>query len=540
VTLKAQAAVPDQTATICSGNTFTVSPSVGVPAGTTYTWTNPTGTGFTGASAQAVPQTSISQTLSNSGNAVAIATYSVTPSSSSCGSSTFIVTVTVNPNPVITSSAIDSVCSGSPQNYSITSNVASGLSWSRALVTGISNVAGAGTSSTITETLQNTTAAPINVVYMITPTSTAGSCSGVSFTLTVTVNPKAVLSVTPSGPTAICSTSSVTLTATATGFTGGKFEWFQDSKSLGNTNPLTANTAGTYTAVYTDTTTCKSDPSTGISITINPNNSLADAGKGFSTCLGDAALVGNVPDFGTGAWSVATGYTATITTGVNPNLAEASGLVDGNTYKFVYTVSGACGDVQSDTIQIHAGLTGLFVNASGPTDTLCVSKTRNLFAQGVGGSGNYTYVWTSSDGSFSTKTVDKNIVVQPINNETIYTVYVLDNKNPGCKTNDEKVKVEAIKSQNLYIPNLITPNGDGLNEAFYIIDADTRLPMLQEGSHVEIVNRWGSRVFEADNYNNKWVPTNVTDGMYYYYVTTSCGGKKEYKSWLQILGNTKN
>jgi gliding motility-associated-like protein len=91
----------------------------------------------------------------------------------------------------------------------------------------------------------------------------------------------------------------------------------------------------------------------------------------------------------------------------------------------------------------------------------------------------------------------------------------------------------------LYIPNLITPNGDGLNETFHIKDSDTGLPMLQEGSHVEIVNRWGSRVFEANNYDNKWVPTDVTDGMYYYHVTSSCGNK-EYKSWLQILGNTKN
>jgi parallel beta-helix repeat protein len=539
VTLKAQPGIADQKATICSGNAFKVEPTVGVPAGTTYTWANPTGTDFTGGSAQATPQTSISQTLANSGNVTGIATYIVTPSSSSCGSSTFMITVTVNPNPSITSSATDNVCSDSPQNYSITSNVASGLTWNRALVTGISNAPGSGTSSTITETLKNTTTDAIDVVYIITPTSTAGSCPGAPFKYIVTVNPKAVLSVSASGPTAICSVSSVNLTAVATGFTTGTFEWFNGSTSLGNTNPLTVNTVGTYTAVYTGTSTCKSDPSAGISITINPNNSVAAAGKDFSTCLGNASLVGNIPDFGTGAWSVATGYSATITTGLDPNLADASGLVDGSSYKFVYTVSGACGDVQRDTIEIHAGLLGLLVDASGPSDTLCVTKSRNLFAQATGGSGDYTYVWISSDASFSKKTSDKNIVVQPVNNETIYTVYVIDNKNPGCRTNDATVKVEAVKSQNLYIPNLITPNGDGLNETFHIKDSDTGLPMLQEGSHVEIVNRWGSRVFEANNYDNKWVPTDVTDGMYYYHVTSSCGNK-EYKSWLQILGNTKN
>jgi parallel beta-helix repeat protein len=523
---------------VCSGSpeNYTIVSNVA----SSFTWTRASVTGISPATGSG-STSAIAETLTNSTTSPINVVYTInaTATTGSCSSGSFTYTVTVNPNPSITSSATDNVCSDSPQNYSITSNVASGLTWNRALVTGISNAAGSGTSNTITETLTNTKKVPIDVIYIITPTATAGSCLGDAFTYTVTVNPKAVVSIDPSGPTAICSVSSVNLTAVATGFTTGTFEWFNGSTSLGNTNPLTVNTVGTYTAVYTGTSTCKSDPSAGISITINPNNSVAAAGKDFSTCLGNASLVGNIPDFGTGAWSVATGYSATITTGLDPNLADASGLVDGSSYKFVYTVSGACGDVQRDTIEIHAGLPGLLVDASGPSDTLCVTKSRNLFAQATGGSGDYTYVWISSDASFSKKTSDKNIVVQPVNNETIYTVYVIDNKNPGCRTNDATVKVEAVKSQNLYIPNLITPNGDGLNETFHIKDSDTGLPMLQEGSHVEIVNRWGSRVFEANNYDNKWVPTDVTDGMYYYHVTSSCGNK-EYKSWLQILGNTKN
>ncbi len=539
VTVKPQAGVANQPKTICSGEEFKVEPT-NVPAGTTYTWADPTRAGVTGGSAEGTPQTLIKQTLTNSGNVAGTATYIVTPSSSSCGSSTFLITVTVNPNPVVTSSATDNVCSDSPLTYPIGSNVASGYTWTRDLVTGIKNDAASGTSSQISETLKNTTTSAVDVVYIITPTSTSGSCLGDAFTYTVTVNPKAVVSVTASGPTAICSTGSVDLTADAIGYTGGSYEWFNGTTSMGSTNPITVSSASNYTVVYTGTSTCKSDPSAGVSITIAPNNSLAAAGIDFSTCLGSASLEGNIPDFGLGAWSVATGYTATIIPGLDPTKVDVSGLIDGNSYKFVYTVSGeVCGGPQRDTIEIHAGLTGLLVNASGPSDTLCVTKNRNLFAQATGGSGSYTYVWISSDASFSTKTTDKNIVVKPINDETIYTVYVLDNKNPGCRTNDATVKVDAVKSQNLYIPNLITPNGDGKNDVFFLADVNTGFPMIQEGSHVEIINRWGSKVFEADNYDNKWIPTDVTDGMYYYHVTSSCGNK-EYKSWLQILGNNKN
>ena len=86
--------VADQTTSILSGTTFTVIPS-GVPVGTTYTWTAPVYTGrVAGGSAQAVPQSSISGTLtvpSGSGTA----TYTVTPTSGACVGVTFTVTVTV-------------------------------------------------------------------------------------------------------------------------------------------------------------------------------------------------------------------------------------------------------------------------------------------------------------------------------------------------------------------------------------------------------------------------------------------------------------
>jgi gliding motility-associated-like protein len=89
--------VPNQTASISSGATFTVTPGGGtIPVGTTYTWTAPTYTGgVTGGTAQAAPQTNIRETLtipSGSGTA----TYTVTPTSGICIGATFTVIVTVN------------------------------------------------------------------------------------------------------------------------------------------------------------------------------------------------------------------------------------------------------------------------------------------------------------------------------------------------------------------------------------------------------------------------------------------------------------
>ncbi|HSY60865.1 MAG TPA: PKD-like domain-containing protein, partial [Cytophaga sp.] len=486
-------------------------------------------------------QTSISQTLTNTGTTDATVVYTVTPMSGTCAGSDFTITVTVNPSPAVSSSATGSVCSEIAQNYTITSNVPSNFSWTRNTVTGISNAAVTSSTNPINETLINTTTAPVDVVYTITPTSTAGSCAGTTFTYTVTVNPKPVVSIIPSGPTAFCSNQSVDLTASASGFAGGTVEWFNGSTSLGNSNPLTVNAAGSYTVVYTSSSSCASLPSASVSITINADNSPAIAANDFATCLGSATLVGNVPANGTGTWSVVLPSTAVVTAGSTAGTADASNLVDGNTYTFVYTVSGACGPDQTDQVVVTAGLTGLAVTASGPTDTLCVRTNRALSANATGGSGNYSYVWVSSDGSFSsTSNNGSNVTVQPASGgETIYTVYVIDNVNIGCRTNDATVKVNAVESQDLNIPNLITPNGDNLNDVFILKDKVTKMDIIKDGSHVEVVNRWGAKVYEANNYENNWVPKDVTDGVYYYHITSSCGNK-EYKSWLQILGNTNN
>jgi len=104
ITVNASPAITNMTTTICSGTLFSAAPVNGtngtVPTGTTYTWTGPVlspGLSITGGSAQAVGQSSITQTLTNTTTATATATYTVTPTSGTCAGTTFTVTVTVLP-----------------------------------------------------------------------------------------------------------------------------------------------------------------------------------------------------------------------------------------------------------------------------------------------------------------------------------------------------------------------------------------------------------------------------------------------------------
>ena len=70
------------------------------------------------------------------------------------------------------------------------------------------------------------------------------------------------------------------------------------------------------------------------------------------------------------------------------------------------------------------------------------------------------------------------------------------------------------------VPQLITPNGDGLNEQFIFEDLENN-PTHFAGNEIVIFNRWGDVVFQAKPYQNNWSGQNNTgqslpEGTYYY------------------------
>lgn len=79
----------------------------------------------------------------------------------------------------------------------------------------------------------------------------------------------------------------------------------------------------------------------------------------------------------------------------------------------------------------------------------------------------------------------------------------------GCVSLDTLV-VHAVDCSD-ELPNIITPNGDGINDFFIIDDAYSQL-----GNTLIIFNRWGNRIFEASPYLNNWAGQGVTDGVYFY------------------------
>ncbi|MGV3611508.1 MAG: gliding motility-associated C-terminal domain-containing protein [Fluviicola sp.] len=61
------------------------------------------------------------------------------------------------------------------------------------------------------------------------------------------------------------------------------------------------------------------------------------------------------------------------------------------------------------------------------------------------------------------------------------------------------------------LPNIITPNGDGLNDYFIIDDAYS-----QNNNALIIMNRWGNSLLETSPYRNDFNGTDLMEGVYFY------------------------
>lgn len=198
VTVNPKPTITNKSATICSTETFTISPVNNVtdivPVVTTYTWDAPLVAGINGL-ASGNGAANISGTLTNTTNAPINVVYTVTPTSGTCVGASFTVTVRVNPKATIADKTPAAICSGetftvSPVNGTDSDIVPVGTSytWNAPAFAGINGLASGSGAGNISGTLINTTSAPIDVVYTVTPAS--GTCSGASFTVTVTVYPR--------------------------------------------------------------------------------------------------------------------------------------------------------------------------------------------------------------------------------------------------------------------------------------------------------------------------------------------------------------
>jgi gliding motility-associated-like protein len=257
--------VPNQTATICSGQNFVVvpqnnPPTTIVPNGTTYSWVATPNANVAGEVNG--NNDTISGTLVNLTNVNQTVTYTVTPTVNGCQGAPFTVTVTVIPA-IVVPNFTQTICNGgtftiNPTNAPPTTIIPAGTTFAWTVVdnpnvTGESN----GTGLPLSQTLSTNVASPAqSVVYTVVATSQGGGCPSTTFTVTVNIN--LVTPPTISNDTTICSGGDPspfvnTTAATASGIL--TYQWQSATAAIG---PFT-NIAGATSATY--------NPPAGITVT---------------------------------------------------------------------------------------------------------------------------------------------------------------------------------------------------------------------------------------------------------------------------------
>ncbi len=125
-------------------------------------------------------------------------------------------------------------------------------------------------------------------------------------------------------------------------------------------------------------------------------------------------------------------------------------------------------------------------------------KDPSQFVNNSTGSWITTWSWNFGDGTTNDQQVPPDHLFPLTGEETIYTVTLVVSDSLGC-TDTARQKVDVLKSCFIAVPGAFTPNGDGVNDYLYPLNA-----LKAADLQFRVYNRWGQMVFETTNWLNKW------------------------------------
>lgn len=206
---------------------------------------------------------------------------------------------------------------------------------------------------------------------------------------------------------------------------------------------------------------------------------------------------------------------------------QATNLMAG-TYDVIVSDVNGCSDSLSFIVSQPSLLEATVVST---IDGDCGVSNGQINIEVTGGTPIYSFVWSDGNVNQNTTTAQSGL----------NTVVVTDQN--GCEQ-----MVEVDMSCILFeIPELLTPNADGSNDKWEITGLEN-----YPNTEVLIYNRWGTKVFESDDYQNDWEgksESNLNIGgdelpeSSYYYILTLGGNESDpnsgklFKGYIYIKRN---
>ena len=298
------------------------------------------------------------------------------------------------------------------------------------------------------------------------------------------------------GDSIVCVNNPISLTATSS--VNGTVNWIGPNGAT-QTNPLVIPSAGLadtgWYESFVESGGCRSE-SDSIFVTVQTAPMVVVAND-TALCEGDTLLLNAFGTFAAGSnWTGPNGFTSTKS---NDSIFDISNLNVG-TYVFQALSSGGCS--ATDTLEVM-----LLASVSfdlGPDRSICAGEELLL----AGPSGLQSYLWQTGD-------TTENLLV------TEAGVYTLTVFNGTCTASSSiEVNIEVCPTA---VPNVFSPNGDGINDRFQLEPGSGE---LLDGS---IFNRWGRIVYQYGS-RNYWDGYSsdgnlVAEGTYHYVLQVEVNGE---------------
>lgn len=273
---------------------------------------------------------------------------------------------------------------------------------------------------------------------------------------------------------------------------------------------------GSFTVAYPITIVNCAAPCTG-TITVSDTCLLSGTGFVFNSASPATAFAWNFGDPGSGVnnISASSGPTHTFTSAGN--------------YTVTVTVTSSCGTF---TVSRQVAV----INCPPPQQcsgsisfsNTCLSEETILRVNSAYTVNSVNWLFgDSSSGSFNNSSL-----LQPahiFSAAGVFSVRAIVNFNCGMDTLFGNVTItscdSAFNNCSLYIPNVFTPNGDKLNDAFYTFSE------CQPSSYELIIfNRWGQEIFKTTEITEPWNGTykgaGCSDGVYAYLINCRFAGQE--------------
>ena len=351
--------------------------------------------------------------------------------------------------------------------------------------------------------------------------------------------------ISPNGPTAVAVTETDPGCSLANGsiaignVTGGTspYTYSFNGGAFSSTAVYNNLATGTYSLTVKDANGCEfvaptttlTNPNAPTNIVYTSTNAKCDGTGGTLTVSNTTG--GTAPytySFNGSAFTNTLNYTSINASIYSLIVKDANGceftesiIINANTplsASFSATVQSGGNDTLTE-VTASSGYNNSYVwNYSSQNEVLNASFI-NISSSGIG----VTYNWIFNNGQ-TTDTITNNLnnLLQNIQGPNSLNVTLIVTNGDATCNDTAKILIE-IKSS-LIIPNIFSPNGDGINDVFLIKYKGYKELQLS------VFNRWGNKYYETTKPEEGWNGDKAAEGTYFYVITGKGNDEKVFEA----------